>query len=101
MRLQEIDKLGKQLHELQNNILRLSQENQALNSDYLSAQEGLRVSQSQTAKFSNELNDVKTRLRDAEDRLKRKTEECVSLETKVTQSFNDIERFKREGRNTT
>ena len=97
-RLLEIDRLGKQLHELQTNILRLSQENQALNSDYLAAQEGLRVSQSQAAKFSNEVNDLKNRLKDVEERLRRKTEECANMESKVNQSFNDIERFKREGK---
>ena len=99
-RLQEIDILGKQMHDLQSNIVRLSQENQALNSDYLSAQEGLRVSQSQTAKFSNELNEAKNKIRELEERLRRKTEECVTFESKITQSYNDIERFKKEGKNT-
>lgn len=69
-----------------------------MNSDYLAAQEGLRVSQSQAAKYSNEVNDLKNRLKDVEERLKRKTEECINFEARVNQSFNDIERFKREGK---
>jgi regulator of replication initiation timing len=48
----EIDRLGKDIGQLQQNILNLTKENQALNAEYISTQENLRLSTSQTAKLA-------------------------------------------------
>lgn len=54
-RLTEIDRLSKELQAVQNNILRLTKENEALNADYIASQESLRLSTSQMAKVAAEL----------------------------------------------
>jgi chromosome segregation ATPase len=84
-RMLEIDRLGKDIGQLQQNILNLTKENQALNVEYLSTQENLRLSTSQTAKLAAELTELRNKVIDYEARLKRADE--------------DLDRQKRENAN--
>lgn len=60
---------------VQNNILRLTKENEALNADYIASQESLRLSTSQMSKLAAELKELRSKVVDYETRLKRADED--------------------------
>lgn len=73
-RMKEIERLGNNLNQLQSNILKLTKENQALNAEYLSTQENLRLSTSQMSKLAAELTELRSRVVEYEARIKKADE---------------------------
>ena len=97
-RMIEIDRLGKDIGQLQQNIIKLTKENQALNTEYLSTQENLRVSTSQTAKLAAELTELRNRVAEYEVRIKRADDELLRYKQENSnhqQRFQEIEKQTR------
>ena len=89
-RLVEIDRLSNELSAHQKNILRLTSENQAFNTDYLNTQESLRLSTSNMSKIAAELQMQKDKIAEYENRLKRADEE---IDRHKRENYNHQQRF--------
>jgi chromosome segregation ATPase len=90
--------LGKDIAQLQGNILKLTKENQSLNADYAAAQDNLRLSSSQMAKLAAELTELRNKVVDYEARLKKNDDDISKYKRESLnnqQRFQEIEKLTR------